>query len=103
MERWQALTPDQRRGFAPLCPDLVVELASPGDEGPRGVSALRQKMAAYRANGAQLGWLLLPDEQAVEIWRADQAEPERIEKASQLDGGVLFPGLMIDLGEIWAV
>lgn len=28
-ERWQALNPEQRRGFAPLCPDLVVELASP--------------------------------------------------------------------------
>jgi Uma2 family endonuclease len=29
LDRWQALTPEQRRGFAPLCPDLVVELASP--------------------------------------------------------------------------
>ncbi len=103
LDRWQALTPEQRRGFAPLCPDLVVELASPRDEGPRGVSALRQKMATYRSNGAQLGWLLLPDEQTVEIWRADQVEPERIEQASQLDGGVLFPGLVIDLAEIWEV
>lgn len=103
LERWQSLTPEQRRGFAPLCPDLVVELASPSDEGPRGGSALRKKMAAYSANGAQLGWLLLPHEQAVEIWRVDQAEPERIEQASQLDGGVPFPGLVIDLAEIWAV
>ena len=31
LDRWQALTPEQRRGFAPLCPDLVVELASPSD------------------------------------------------------------------------
>ena len=44
-DRWQALTPEQRRGFAPLCPDLVVELASSSDEGPRGLSALRRKMA----------------------------------------------------------
>lgn len=28
LERWQALTPEQRRGFPPLCPDLLVELAS---------------------------------------------------------------------------
>ena len=55
LERWQALTPEQRRSFPPLCPDLVVELASPSDEGPRGVSALRQKMELYRRNGAQLG------------------------------------------------
>ena len=103
LERWQALSQEQRRGFAPLCPDLVVELVSPCDAGPRGGSALRQKMAAYRANGAQLGWLLLPDEQAVEIWRADQPEPDRIKPASQLDGADLFPGLVIDLAEIWAV
>jgi Uma2 family endonuclease len=28
-DRWEALTPEERRGFAPLGPDLVVELASP--------------------------------------------------------------------------
>ena len=60
-ERWLALTPQQRRGFPPLCPDLVLELASPSDEGPRGVSALRRKMDQYQANGARLGWLLLPE------------------------------------------
>ncbi len=27
LERWQALTPEQRRSFPPLCPDLLVELA----------------------------------------------------------------------------
>jgi len=64
LDRWQALTPEQRRGFAPLCPDLVVELASPSDEGPRGLSALRSKMAAYQANGARLGWLLIPSQQS---------------------------------------
>jgi len=41
-------------------------------------------MAAYQAKGARLGWLLIPDEQAVEIWP-------------------LFPGLLIDLEEIWTV
>jgi len=55
LERWMALTPQQRRGFAPLCPDLVVELASPSDAGPRGVAALRRKMANYQRNGARLG------------------------------------------------
>lgn len=70
LERWQALTPEQQRSFTPLCPDLVVELASPSDEEPRGVTALRQKMELYRRNGARLDWLLLPAEQAVETWQA---------------------------------
>lgn len=101
-ERWEALTPEERRGFAPLCPDLVVELASPSDLGPRGLTALRRKMAAYQANGAQLGWLLLPDQQAVEIWPASGGgDPQRIEAATSLDAGPLFAGLQIDLLEIW--
>ncbi len=49
LECWQALTPEPRRGFPPLCPGLVVELVSPsvaagfceGVEGPRGSEALR--------------------------------------------------------------
>jgi Uma2 family endonuclease len=103
-ERWQALTPQQRRGFPPLCPDLVIELVSPSDEGPRGVTALRRKMAQYQANGARLGWLLLPAERAVEIWRGgEQGIAERLENASRLDGGELAEGLALELEEIWAV
>ena len=105
-ERWQALTPEQRRGFPPLCRDLVVEFASPSDEGPRGSEALRRKMAAYLANGARLGWLLFPDQRAVEIWRpgADPEAPvvmERIEPADGLEGGEGLPGLRLELAEIW--
>ena len=103
-ERWHALTPEQRRGFPPLCPDLVVELASPSDEGPRGVSALRRKMDLYQANGARLGWLLLPEERAVEIWRGDQrGMAERLENASRLEAGEDFAGLALELEEIWAL
>ena len=101
LDRWQGLTPEQRRGFAPLCPDLVVELASPSDAGPRGITALRQKLAAYQANGARLGWLLLPDERAVEVWAAS-GEPQRIELAEWLEGGEVLPGLRLALAEIWA-
>ena len=32
LERWEALTPDQRRKFPPLAPDFVVELRSASDE-----------------------------------------------------------------------
>ena len=114
LERWQALTPEQRRGFPPLCPDLVVELVSPsvaagfseGVEGPRGSEALRRKMAAYLANGAQLGWLLFPEQRAVEIWQAgaDPVAPvvmQRIEAAVVLEGGEWLPGLRLELAEIW--
>ena len=101
LDRWQALSPEQRRGFAPLCPDLVVELASPSDEGPRGLKALRKKMGAYQANGAPLAWLLLPQEQAVEVWSAN-AEPQRLEQIQLLDASGELSGLQLQLAKIWA-
>jgi Uma2 family endonuclease len=101
LDRWQALSTAERRSFAPLCPDLVVELASPSDEGPRGGSALRQKMACYQANGARLGWLLLPHQQAVDVWPASGA-PQRLEQIDVLEATPDFPGLQLQLAEIWA-
>ncbi len=103
-DRWQNLTPQQRRSFPPLCPDLVIELASPSDEGPRGITALRRKMEQYQANGARLGWLLLPQERMVEIWRGgQQGMAERLENASRVDGSELAEGLELELEDIWVV
>jgi len=105
-ERWQALSPEQRRTFPPLCPDLVIELASASDAGPRGGEALRRKMALYQANGAQLGWLLFPEQRAVEIWPARPEAgaapaPQRLENALRLEGGEVLPGLVLELEGIW--
>jgi Uma2 family endonuclease len=91
LDRWQALSAEQRRGFAPLCPDLVVELASasgasPSDEGPRGLTALRQKMAAYQRNGACLGWLLIPAERAASGEGQDSPQGQNAEKGIADDG-----------------
>jgi Uma2 family endonuclease len=61
-------------------------------------------MDQYQANGARLGWLLLPEERAVEIWReGKQGMAERLENASRLDGGELAEELVLELAEIWAV
>ena len=101
LERWQALSEAEREGFAPLCPDLVIELASPSDES----QALRKKMAAYMANGARLGWLLLPQSRTVEIWQRGDAEttnsPLILNNPSRLEAGLEFPGLVIDPRRIW--
>jgi hypothetical protein len=35
---------------------------------PRGLAALRSEMAACQADGARLGWLLIPHQQAEEVW-----------------------------------
>ncbi len=48
-----------------MCPDFVTELRSESDR-PR---ALREKMSEWLSNGAQLGWLIDPGAQTVEIYR----------------------------------
>jgi hypothetical protein len=54
-----------------------------------------------------LGWLLLPQEQIVEIWPGRQFPdehlpvPKRLEGATKLEGGTLLLGLLMDLEEIW--
>jgi Uma2 family endonuclease len=103
LERWQALSEAEREGFPPLCPDLVVELASPSDE----PQVLRRKLAAYMANGASLGWLLLPQSRTVEVWKAGAAEtansPLVLTDPAGLEAGPEFPGLVIDPRRIWEV
>jgi Uma2 family endonuclease len=63
--RWEALTPEQREKFLPLCPDFVIELVSPSDS----VQKKRGKMEEYRENGCGLGWLIHRPENQVEIYR----------------------------------
>jgi Uma2 family endonuclease len=103
LERWQGLSEAEREGFAPLCPDLVVELASPSDE----PQALRKKMAAYMANGARMGWLLLPQSRTVEVWlpgtTATANSPLILNDPNRLEAGLEFPGLVIDPRRIWEV
>jgi Uma2 family endonuclease len=90
--RWDALTHEQKEGFAPICPDFVVELRSPSDL----LKTLRAKLREYLAQGAQLGWLIDPKSRAVEIYRPGQP-PERVENPSVLSGEAVLPGFVLDL------
>lgn len=58
-------------------------------------------MAAYQANGAQLGWLLIPHQRAVEVWFAS-GDPQRLEGIAVLEARAAFPDLQLDIVEIWA-
>ncbi|MFS6826042.1 Uma2 family endonuclease [Cyanobium sp. ATX-6F1] len=102
---WIAGRPSARSnaGASPPLPRVGGRTGPRLRRGSRGVSALRQKMETYRANGAQLGWLLLPEQRAVEIWRAGATSSERQGGAATLEGGELFAGLTLDLAPIWEV
>lgn len=98
LERWQTLTPEQRKKYVPLCPDFVVELRSASDE----LMDLQAKMREYLENGLQLGWLLDPETEMVEIYRSDQAV-ELLEKPVTLSGESILPGFVLALTGILTV
>lgn len=91
-DRWAALSPDDRRRFAPICPDFVAELMSPSDELPK----VRDKMREYIDQGARLGWLLDPDDARAEIYRPGRAV-EVLDRPATLSGEDVLPGLVLDL------
>jgi Uma2 family endonuclease len=63
-EKWESLTEEQQEGFAPICPDFVIELRSKNDQ----LKDLQIKMEEYISNGATFGWLIDPYEQKVYIY-----------------------------------
>ncbi|MEZ2239422.1 Uma2 family endonuclease [Microcoleus sp.] len=96
LERWQTLTLKEREGFAPLCPDFVVELRSKSDN----MEPLREKMREYIANGAILGWLIDRKNQKVEIYRQNQ-DVEILDSPSTLSGEDVLPRFVLDLTDVW--
>jgi Uma2 family endonuclease len=95
-ERWDALTPEQKESFIPLCPDFVVELRSKSDN----MEPLRVKMREYMNNGARLGWLIDRKNRKVEIYRQNR-EVEVLENPATLSGEEVLPGFILNLIEVW--
>lgn len=91
-ERWEALTPEQRRKFPPIAPDFVIELRSATDE----LERLRDKMQEYMSVGVKLGWLINPQQQQVEIYRTGQAVEIR-NLPAELAGETILPGFQLNL------
>lgn len=103
LERWEALTPEQRQKFPPLAPDFVVELRSasvrvacPQD---LDLKPLQAKMQEYIDNGTRLGWLIDPANQCVEVYRLGQ-DVEMIQSPTSLSGEDVLSGFILDLRQI---
>lgn len=65
MERWKALPKEDRKKFAHISPDFVIEIRSENDN----LNDLKDKMKSYIKNGVKLGWLIDPQNQQTFIYR----------------------------------
>lgn len=95
-ERWSQLTLEQQKKFPPICPDFVIELRSESD----ALEPLQQKMQEYINNGLRLGWLINPQDQQIEIYKANQPK-QVLQNADQVDGDNILPGFVVDFSIFW--
>ena len=89
--RYESLTTTDRKRFAPICPDLVIEVRSLSDHLPD----LQDKMKEYQTNGCSLGWLIDRIGKKVYIYRKDGSVESKAIPA-QLSGEDLLPGLIVE-------
>ena len=96
ISKWNSLTDKQKRGFAPIDPDFVLELMSPTDD----LMTVQQKMEEYMTCDIKLGWLINPEQKQVEIYRIGQ-DKEILNNPSSLSGEDVMPNLIVDLSDIF--
>ena len=96
LSKWDALTPDEKQRFIPLCPDFVIELLSPSDN----LSKTQSKIQEYIDNGTKLGWLINRSQKQVEIYRQGQ-KVELLDLPDDLSGEDVLKGFTLNLQPIW--
>ncbi len=97
LDKWEALTAAERRGFLPLCPDFAIELMSRSDSWIQ----TQAKMVEYMESGCQLGWLLDPNGKRAAIYRIGKP-PELLTAPDSLSGEDVLPGFVLDARFLWS-
>ncbi|MEY2914012.1 MAG: hypothetical protein RLZZ184_3321 [Cyanobacteriota bacterium] len=96
LERWDALTDEEKQKFPPICPDFVIELLSPSDS----LKTTQEKMKEYIDNGVRLGLLINRKSRQVEIYRPGK-EVEVLDSPATVSGEDVLKGFVLNLGMIW--
>jgi len=88
--------PGQRRGFAPLAPDLVVEVVSPGDR----AAAVTDKALRWIEAGTRLVWVIYPDRRLVAEHLPDGTVHLR-QGDDALTGGDVLSGFRVSVSDLF--
>ncbi len=91
-ERWATVPLDERKKFAAICPDFVVEITSPSDN----LADTRKKMLMYLSQGVRLGWLLDLKSGKALIFRPGRPV-ESLDRPATLSGEEVLPGFVLEL------
>lgn len=94
LEKHNQLSPKERKSFAQIVPDFVIEVRRPSDR----LDTLQTKMrAVWIANGVRLAWLLDPESQQAWVFRANHTETHIPDFNQILSGEDILPDFEFDL------
>jgi len=96
LEKWDALTDEEKQKFPPICPDFIIELLSPSDS----LKTTQEKMREYIDNGVRLGILINCKSRQVEIYRPGK-EVEVLDSPATVSGEDVLKDFVLNLGMIW--
>jgi Uma2 family endonuclease len=87
------------KGYAPVPPDLAIEVRSPWTES--ATIDIGRKQSFYRRAGVPLVWWVYPNRRTVAIYR-DGALAVELGEGGELDGEPVLPGFRLPVTEIFA-
>ncbi len=94
--RLATLTREQKKKFAPICPDFVVELRSPSNR----LSPRQAKMREWIDNGAELAWMIDPESRTVYIYRSGE-RGGRLVNTPRVAGENPVAVFILEMADIW--
>jgi Uma2 family endonuclease len=97
LERWNSLSEEEQKRFAPICPDFVIELRSATDN----LKPLQEKMEEYMQEpGFKLGWLIDRKNKRVYVYRP-QMPMGCLENPDSVSGEDVLPGFVLNMSKVW--
>lgn len=92
--RYEALPMSDRKRFAHICPDFLIEILSESDR----ERSLQNKMTEWMENGCVLAWMINPHKRETITFSANgTSESKGFEEL--LEGGSVLPGFSIRLSD----
>jgi Uma2 family endonuclease len=94
-DKYLNLSKAERKSFAHICPDFVIELMSKSDS----LKKLMEKMEEWMENGCRLAWLIDPNTKSTHVYKPNM-KPHEIPFTETLNGENVLPGFELKLSEI---
>ena len=95
-QRWNALTTQQQKSFAPVCPEFVIEVRSETDR----LKDARGKMEMWVRNRVELAWFIDPQRRVVEVYCPGD-EPSIHENPTSVQGIGPVRGFELVMSRVW--